>query len=147
MDDFDFSIVRRTSPVCFNSQCLSKDHCLRYLAGLHAPDGVEVHLCVMPKAIKGERCRMYQKIQTVRVAYGFSRSFDALLKRDDTPIRKALVKYLGCKRSYYWYLRGEKPLMPEQQAWIENLFRQRGYEGGVIYDRMDDIYVLDSVAY
>ena len=74
-------------------------------------------------------------------------SYDDVMKRDFTSIRKVLTAYLSNKRGYYKYLRGEWPLMPEQQRYIEEVFASHGYDGKVIYDRMEDVFMLENVVY
>ncbi|MBR1934148.1 MAG: hypothetical protein IJ841_10765 [Prevotella sp.] len=147
MPNIDFKDVDRHSPICFNGNCPSCGECLRYKAGQQSPETLRYHLCVVPQAIKGDRCELYQSAEPVRVAYGFSRSYDDVMKRDFTPMRKELTAYLGNKRGYYKYLRGEWPLIPEQQRHIEAVFRRYGYEGKVVYDRMEDVFELEAVPY
>ena len=145
--DIDFKDVHRNSPICFNGACSSCEKCLRYLAGQKSPATLRYHLCVVPQALQGDRCELFQAAESVRVAYGFSHSYDDILRRDFTPIRKQLTAYLSNKRGYYKYLRGEWPLLPEQQQYIEEVFRRYGYEGKVVYDRMEDVFVLEAVPY
>ena len=76
-----------------------------------------------------------------------SHSYEDVLKQDFTPIRKELTAYLSNKRGYYKYLRGEWPLMPEQQQYIEEVFRRYGYEGKVVYDRTEYVFILEAVPY
>ena len=147
MPNIDIKDVHRHSPICFIKECPSRNCCLRYLAAQQLPTAQACHLCVLPQALQGERCELFQAAEPVRVAYGFSHSYDDVLKRDFTPIRLKLTAYLSNKRGYYKYLRGEWPLMPEQQQYIENVFRQHGYEGKVVYDRVEDIYKLKAVPY
>lgn len=147
LETVDFENVNRNSPICFNKECPSCDKCLRYLIGKTTPKTLHYHLCVLPQALEGERCELYQTIETVRVAYGFRRSYDDVMKRDFTSIRKVLTAYLSNKRGYYKYLRGEWPLMPEQQRYIEEVFASHGYDGKVIYDRMEDVFMLENVPY
>lgn len=147
MMDMDFKHIHRNIPICFNKECPSCDKCMRYLAGMKSPDTLQYHLCVVPQALKGDRCELFQANETVKVAYGFSRSYDDVLKRDFTTIRKILTAYLSNKRGYYKYLKGEWPLMPEQQEYIEEVFRNHGYEGKVVYDRTEDVVVLENVPY
>ncbi len=147
MTDIDFKDVHRNSPICFNDNCPSADKCLRYIAGRQSPATLRYHLCVVPQALHGNQCELFRSAEPVRVAYGFSHSYDYVLKHDFTPMRKKLTVYLGNKRGYYKYLKGEKPLLPEQREYIEALFRRYGYEGKVVYDRMEDIYTLESMPY
>lgn len=145
--DIYFKDVHRLSPICFNDTCPSHDGCLRYIAGRKSPVTLRYHLCVVPQAMQENRCELFQSAEPVHVAYGFSHSYDEVMKRDFTPMRKELTAYLSNKRGYYKYLRGEWPLMPDQQRHIEEVFRRFGYEGKVVYDRTEDVFILETVPY
>ena len=147
MAHIDFNDVNRHSPLCFNGNCPSHGECLRYMAGQQSPESLRYHLCIVPQAVQGNRCELFQPAEPVRVAYGFSHSYDDVLKQDFTPIRKELTAYLSNKRGYYKYLRGEWPLMPEQQQYVEEVFRRYGYEGKVVYDRTEYVFILEVVPY
>ncbi|MBQ4633481.1 MAG: hypothetical protein IJB46_09105 [Prevotella sp.] len=147
LNSVNFKNIHHNNPICFNKECPSCDKCLRFSAGKISPETLRYHLCVVPQALQGERCELFQPVETVKVAYGFSRSYDEVMKRDFTQIRLLLTAYLSNKRGYYKYLRGEWPLMPEQQRYIENVFKSHGYEGKVVYDRTEDVFILEDVPY
>ena len=147
IENLDFKEVGRHCPVCFNQQCPSSGQCLRYVAGQQAGDDDTVHLCVLPKALKGDRCGLFAPIEKQEVAYGFGKSYENVTRKAYTAIRSELIAYFGCKRSYYWYQKGEKPLLPEQRAYVENVFARHGYGGQVVFDQTDSVFVLNSVPY
>ena len=37
--------------------------------------------------------------------------------------------------------------MPEQQQYVEEVFRRYGYEGKVVYDRTEYVFILEAVPY
>ena len=61
-------------------------------------------------------------------------------QKDSTPLRNRVKEYLGGHGTYYRYLHGERPLMPEQQEWILNLFRRNGYTEDLCFDGYREIY-------
>ena len=147
MEDTDFKNVDRNFPLCFISDCPSYGICLRALVAQQATQEEDAHLCVLPQARQGDRCKLFLKNEKTHIAYGFAQSFDKVLKKDFTLIRKELTNYFKCKRTYYWYLHGERPLMPEHQAQIEKVFASYGYEGAVVYDRTEEAYVMEVIPY
>jgi hypothetical protein len=139
---FDFSDVPTWYALCINHQCPLRDDCLRYLAGTNAPDTLDTAVCVMPKALKDGKCVAYDKKTVVVWAAGFSHLYDHVLKSDFTTMRKTITRYLHGVKFYYMYMRGERPLSPEQQAWLKNYVKSCGYE--VEFDRYFEAYVYHN---
>lgn len=126
--------------LCFNEGCPLREACLRYQAGLLAPQSLTVTRCVTPRAMTDERCVLFASMEPQMVAYGFSTLYDRVLKDDFTTLRKTMTSYLSGKRYYYEYMRGLRPLSPEQQGWIRNLFARYGYQDSVVFDRMEPAF-------
>ncbi len=122
--------------LCFNGECPLHEACLRWRAGEQAPQEVTVARCITPRALAGDGCEYFASMEPQTYAYGFSTIYDRVLKADFTTLRKAMTDHLQGKRYYYEYMRGERPLSPEQQQWISNLFRQYGYADSVVFDRL-----------
>ena len=126
---------------CFQTDCPQHDACARYLAGtlvredqLHGP-------AVYPTARQGDTCAMYRPVRVIRVAYGFSTLFRNVRRRDDVPLRRRIMGYLGSSSTYYRYHSGEKWLTPEQQEWVLAQFRRFGYEGDDLrFDHYREVY-------
>lgn len=109
--------------------------------GLHAPAEIRARLCVMPGEWKDGVCHSFEEIRLVKKAFGFSRLYDQVLKRDYTAMRKELVDYFHGKRQYYWYMKGERALLPGQQDWMRQWLRGWGYEWELPFDRYEDGYI------
>ena len=137
-DVFNFSEVPSWYVLCHNSQCPLRDDCLRYLAGRYAPETMEIATCVMPKTLKGSTCRWFDHKTVVVYAAGFSHLYDRVMKMDYTSMRKAITRYLHGTKLYYEYMRGDRPLTPEQQQWIKDYVKSRNYDWEVEFDR--DLY-------
>lgn len=139
-EEFDFSTVPAWYVLCTNGECPLRQECLRFLAGSCAPEGLESALCVMPKALKGDRCRWFDRRQVVVMAIGFSHLYDPVLKQDYTAMRKSITRYLHGSKMYYEYKRGDRLLTPEQQQWIRQLVKSYGYDWEVPFDGFMEAY-------
>jgi hypothetical protein len=131
---FDFSGVPSWYVLCNNNLCPLQSDCLRFHAAAQAPETLEVASCVMPKVQNGRACRWYDKRTIVVYAAGFSHLYDRVFKKDYTTMRKTITKYLHGSKLYYEYMRGERPLSPEQQQWIIDYVKSCGYEWEVEFD-------------
>ena len=49
------------------------------------------------------------------------------------------------RKTYYEYMRGERPLSPEQQQWIQDFVKSFGYEWEVPFDRYFEAYEYHHV--
>lgn len=125
---------------CFLSDCPLADSCARFLAGKYIPEGQWSGDAVYPTARQGADCRMYKRTRVIRAAYGFNALFAEVKKKDDTPLRDQIKRFLGGNTTYYRYHHGERMLTPEQQAWIIALFRRNGYEEPLGFDSYEERY-------
>lgn len=125
---------------CFQSDCPMADTCARFLAGKYLREGQVHGEAVYPMARQGGDCKMYKEIRVIRAAYGFKTLFAEVKQKDNTPLRNRIKAYLGGNTSYYRYHHGERLLTPEQQQWIINLFRRKGYTEGLRFDGYRDLY-------
>ena len=143
-ETFDFATVPSWYVICTNSSCPLRDDCMRFYAGSHAPDSLETATCVMPATLKDGQCRWMDEKRTVVVAYGFSHLYEQVLKHDFTPMRERITDYLHGPKMYYEYMRGERPLSPQQQHRIQKVVRDFGYSWEVPFDRYAEAYVFDT---
>jgi len=138
--EFDFAAVPKRYTLCYHEGCPLHDRCMRFLAAAHAPESLEVRRCVLPKAEKDGQCRWFDPIETVTMAEGFTDLYDKVLKDDYTPLRKQLTAYLHGRKQYYQYMRGERPLSPEQQQGIRQIVSSYGYDWDVPFERYIQAY-------
>lgn len=139
---FDYSQVPSWYAICTNDNCPLKQECMRYLAGSHAPESVETALCVMPHMAKDGHCRLFDQKNVVVMAAGFTTLYDQVLQKDYTFMRKAITNYLHGVKMYYEYKDGRRALNPEQQQWIRDYVKERGYDFEVKFDRFFEAYVF-----
>lgn len=128
----------------FQADCPKADTCARFLAGQHIPPKTTKGEAIYPTARQEGDCKHYKQTRIIHAAYGFGTLFAEVKKKDDTPLRDRIKAYLGGNTTYYRYHHGERLLTPEQQQWIINLFRQRGYTENLHFDGYLDMYDFTS---
>ena len=136
--NFSWKDVPSGWALCFNQSCPLHEHCLRFQAGVLAPPDLTVTRCVTPRALTGERCKVFTSMEPTKMARGFSTIYQKVLKRDYTSLRKFMTNLLSGKRYYYEYKRGERLLSPEQQSDIRELFASFGYKDSVQFDSYEE---------
>lgn len=62
------------------------------------------------------------------MAWGFDKLFAEMKVKDAPALRAEMRDYLGSKGQYYRYKLGQLKLLPEQQAYIKQLFARYGYK-------------------
>ncbi len=123
-----FSKIPSTFVYCTNDDCVRKESCLRHLAFAYAPANQRV-ISILNKAAlcdEGE-CHEYLSNQPVIVAYGWGKLYDGIDFNMAKTIKKELQNHFG-RLNYYRYGRKEKPLWPEDQKYVKNLFVSHGIE-------------------
>ena len=60
-------------------------------------------------------------------AYGFEKILDELKRKDEGSFRVHMTSYFGSSTSYYRYKLGQTGLVPEQQQYILQWCKGRGY--------------------
>ena len=137
----DFSKIPEWWAVCPGYYCPKRDECLRYMAFVQSPKALTRWKCVLPQALDDGECYSYQKVEKVRMAYGFHGLMDKIKGRDAKhDIRIALTDHFGSKGSYYRYKDGERMLSPEEQQKIESIMRRNGFEGDIAFDKYEESY-------
>ena len=126
--------VPKDRALCFNAECPLHATCLRFQAGLVAPQGLTVARCVTPQALDGGRCCCFASMEPQVYARGFSTLYRQVLKSDYTDMRRELTAYLSGYRYYYDYMRGRRLLSPAQQQWIRDMMLRYGYTDEVTFD-------------
>ena len=140
--DFNFRQVPENWAICYVAECPRKDECMRYQVYLHAPQGRVYHKCILPTVLTQSECPQFHPIQKVRVAVGFRNIFNNVLARDIAAMRSELANYLGSQSTFFRYQRGERQLLPQQQQWIQKLFRRYGYTDEVRFNSYKDVYLF-----
>ena len=77
------------------------------------------------------------------MAWGFNKLFAEVKSKDEASLRLEMKTYLGGNGTYSRYKLGRRLLTPQQQEYIINLFRARGYSDGLEFDHYVDTYDFD----
>lgn len=126
---FDFNEVPASWQLCFNRDCPRCEGCLRFVAGRHVPADHEWGPAVYPSALGTDgQCRWYRTAEPQQAAWGFVHAFDNVRRLDFKPMRYRITAILGSKGVYYDCRNGLRPLMPDQQVAIAEVFTEFGYE-------------------
>jgi len=136
--------VPATYAVCYVSQCPKAGQCMRYRACQLEDGTMTLRPCVLPTAIAdGHECPHFKAVHVVRGAWGFTRPFAEVKRKDDAPLRSEIKKYLGGNGTYYRYHHGERLLLPGQQQDIALMFARRGYGDEIVFDGYRYVFDFD----
>ena len=140
----DMRIVPASYVCCFNDQCPRCHQCLRWMVGQSNQANGTISTVVLPTVLKLKQCPEYRSAEQVTMAWGFSKLFDDVKSKHETPLRDAMKRYLGGNGTYSRYKLGRRLLTPEQQAHIIGLFRAKGYTEGLQFDHYVTTYNFDD---
>ena len=127
---------------CFNDQCPQALKCLRYIAAKNEITDYLYISIVNPARYPadGNQCECFKTAVKVHVAWGLKRLLDRIPYEDAVSIRMHLVGHYG-KTGYYRFYRGERGLMPKDQAYIKQIFRNKGIKEEPTYQRYTEEYI------
>ena len=131
--ELHFETMPRNYLLCFNDDCQWADHCLHRLAARSGRQRDAVVTAVNPAVCGGENCPYHKPNHVVTMAYGMKDSFREVKADDIAALRNTLIRHFG-HGSYYVRRNGTRPITPNEQAYIADIFRQFGYT--VAFDRM-----------
>ncbi|MBQ6747201.1 MAG: hypothetical protein IJR07_09195 [Bacteroidaceae bacterium] len=138
-NNVDFSTMPATYIVCWNNNCPLKDNCLRYLGSTHVlkdriVPSVNLNL-VRPET---GTCQMQRPVRKVRVAWGLKHIYDNLTARKKDAIYSQIHYGIG-NTTYYHYYNERKPMSPEVQQYIRNVFAQHDIMEPVEFRRYEEV--------
>ncbi|WP_311550156.1 DUF6078 family protein [Prevotella aurantiaca] len=117
-----------------DAQCSKAANCLRRrVAELKKMQNEmpTTDLCISPAYVerieKGQTCSEYRSIDLQKYARGMSRLFDNVTKRLYPDVRERVIEVFSSRRSFYYALRGDVPISPEEQVKIAAVFDEYGY--------------------
>lgn len=126
---------------CLNAQCSKAESCLRRLAALQDTTQHPYITIVNPACVPADdnACPHFQTAEKFRAAWGVKRLLDKVPYADAVSIRKQLIGHFG-KTKYYRFHREEYYLTPTDQAFIRQLFRNKGITEEPPFDRYTEEY-------
>lgn len=120
--------------VCFNGDCSVRNECLRWLAGCCQDDEWLVYAVNHnSQGAGGETCRHLRKAVEMEMPVGFVHMFDSIAEKKARAVRKDMLGEMG-PNCYYVHRRGDKPMTPELQKVVRNIFKKNGVEDAPQYD-------------
>lgn len=140
--EYDYGAIPADFAHCFHEQCTCSEQCLRHLAALAMPDERKFVTIVNPRKVvpDGQSCPFFKEKRLVRFAIGMKHLYDNLLHTEALAVRNHLYSRWG--RSMYYRVRnGERPLDPEEQAYIGRVFREQGITSEPRFDSYQDDYI------
>lgn len=135
----DFSTMPATYIVCWNSNCPLKDNCLRQLGASHIRKD-RIVTSVNINLVKPETgtCNMQRPVRKVRMAWGLKHIYDNLTYKQKDSIYLQIHNGIG-NTTYYHYYNERKPMKPEVQQYIRNVFAQHGITEPVEFRRYEEV--------
>lgn len=126
---------------CFNGQCACADKCLRHLLAAHIPAGRNYVTVVNPNNVApdGKSCLFFREKRLVRFAVGMVHLYDNLTYRDAAIVKRSIYSHFG-RSTYYRMRNSERPITPEEQVFIKNVFRKHGITSDPVFDAYKDGY-------
>ena len=127
---------------CYNEQCRQAENCLRRMAALYDtadyPFITILNPVRFPKA--DGNCSYFQKAEKVRIAWGVKGLLDKIPYEDAVSIKQQLIGHFG-KTKYYRFYREERYLTPKEQAYIRQVFCNKGITEEPPFTRYTDEYM------
>ena len=125
---FEYGNVPSLITYCFTEPCPMKNKCIHYLSALYKNEKTDRGDAIFPNALKNGECKYFAPLRVVKMAWGFDNLFAEMKVKDAPALRAEMRDYLGSKGQYYRYKLGQLKLLPEQQAYIKQLFARYGYK-------------------
>lgn len=140
-NDFDYQAVPYEYAHCFNSQCVQSSKCLHHLVAENCTSQYPTLRIINPNCIPADttKCPYFNSTRKLHVAWGLKHLLDNVPYKDGNSIRCDLVSHFG-KTNYYRYYRQERPLLPQDQEYIRQLFRNYGITTEPTFERCSDEY-------
>lgn len=126
---------------CFNSQCTQTDNCLHRLAAVHDTPALTSIRIINPLCIPKDstQCPHFQSVKKIRVAWGISHLLDEIPYKSLQPIKSHLIRYFS-RGKYYRFYRKECYLTPEDQKYIQTVFRHYNITMEPVFDSYSEEY-------
>lgn len=126
---------------CYKEECPKADNCLRHLAMLRTTADTPFINIVNPAStpVDTTACPYFQSAQKLHYAWGVSHLLDKVPFKDGKYIRSQLVGHFG-KSQYYRFYRRERPLTPDDQTFIRQVFLRKGITEEPVFDSYSDDY-------
>ena len=125
---------------CYNEQCRQAENKFNTVASSRGdyPFITILNPVRFPKA--DGNCSYFQKAEKVRMAWGVKGLLDKIPYEDAVSIKQQLIGHFG-KTKYYRFYREERYLTPKEQAYIRQVFCNKGITEEPPFTRYTDEYM------
>lgn len=139
--NFDYSLAPHNFIHCLNAQCPQAGECLRHQVFLRIPSECEYIRIVNPAHITpaGESCPYFMPDQLRQFALGITHLLDNVPHSDAIIIKQRMLNHFKA-HMYYRFCRKERLINPDGQAYIRQLFLDRGITDEPVYDEYVEQY-------
>ncbi len=143
-NNFDYQSVPYDYAHCFIPQCAQSANCLRHLVAAHSTSQNATLSIINPHCIPADTsvCPYFKSTRKLRMAWGIKHLLNNVPYKYGSSIRQQLISHFG-KTAYYRIYREERVLLPEEQAYVRQLFRQYGIEEEPRFEKYSDEYYYD----
>lgn len=120
--------------LCYKSNCRRAGECLRYQATSYVSEECSVVRVVNPSIISSEEgCEQFKACRVLKYAYGMTDVLDRLPYRTAKDVRHCLLEHFG-KTHFYRLMRKQRCFKPDDQAYVEMVFRKFEIASELIFD-------------
>lgn len=139
-ESFDYRDIPKGYAHCLHSSCRQSSDCLRFRVALSAGAGIRTFLTVNPAyADSQEGCPYFDPDRMTHFALGMQHLFDNVPHKKAVRIRDILYNRFG-KTQFYRMVNKERPIDPEKQAIIREVFIKEGIDEEPVFDTYIDQY-------
>ena len=120
--------------LCYKSDCRRAGECLRYQVA-ECVSGERFVVCVVnPLSISSdEGCGQFKACHVLKHAYGMTGVWDRLPYRTVKDVRYCMLSHFG-KTHFYRLMRKQRCFRPEDQVYVEGVFRKFGIANELVFD-------------
>ena len=140
-EEFNYEAVPYGYAHCFSAHCPKGGECLHHLAAMHSTDRYPTLSVVNPNCIPedADSCPSFRPIRKIRVAWGIRHLLDHVTYKDADSLKRMMISHFG-RGMYYRFYRKERFVTPEQQEYIQRIFRQKGITDQLAFDSYTEEY-------
>lgn len=131
-----------TYALCLQHECPVADKCLRHEAYVKMSGPVRPQITIINPAVTrpGADCPHFKTAEPVHMAAGFLGAMGAMPHANIGAAKSAIAHHF-CLRNYFHLRKGERPMTPDEQAFVAGVLEQYGAPAPVRFDRYYDDYV------
>ena len=144
MRDFDYSQVPTGWALCFQADCPQASDCLRHHAARLMPKGVMKHMSVTPNARGTDGCRLFVADKPVLMARGMTHITKGYNPWEARDINAQLYECFGSRAQFYRYRQGQRPIPPEKQQQVADIFRRLGHDKAPVFDHLEEEFYFPT---